>query len=106
MPAYCFVAVRLKESVTLYGSHPFALVLDDSGAANGIFVFNSNAMGPLFCFSYCLCLCFDFCSVINHFNQKRHSIAIRSLSLTACSKCSVVDCVTVFISIYQYTDID
>lgn len=76
MPAYPFVAVRLKESVTLYGSHPFALVLDDSGAANGIFVFNSNAMGPLFCFSYCFC--FDFCSVIEPITLIRRGMRLRS----------------------------
>jgi len=28
-----------------YGSHPFYLMIEESGKSHGVFLFNSNAMG-------------------------------------------------------------
>uniref|UniRef100_A0A7M4FH22 Integrator complex subunit 1 n=1 Tax=Crocodylus porosus TaxID=8502 RepID=A0A7M4FH22_CROPO len=36
------------ESYNLYGSHPFYLLMEEGGAAHGVFLLNSNAMGRCF----------------------------------------------------------
>lgn len=43
-----FLLLLLQEMYNLYGVHPFYLVMETSGAAHGVFLLNSNAMGVYF----------------------------------------------------------